>query len=77
MSSAVTPPAPNLQKDEVTGEMVTKSELKRRQKQRAQEARKKEREVVVQANAPAGEAAPALSDLTPNVRYLFSRIELC
>jgi hypothetical protein len=42
-SAAVAPPAqdtPNLQLDEVTGEMVSKSELKKRQKKRETEKRK-------------------------------------
>jgi hypothetical protein len=42
-SAVVAPPAqdtPNLQLDEVTGEMVSKSELKKRQKKRETEKRK-------------------------------------
>nr|POF20147.1 lysine--trna ligase cla4 [Quercus suber] len=41
---AATSNAPNLQKDEVTGEMVSKSELKKRQKQREKDAQRAERE---------------------------------
>ena len=60
----------NLLLDEVTGEKVSKTELKRRQKQREKDAKKKEKE----AAAPPKTAAPKKvsaeeeeANLTPNV----------
>lgn len=61
----------NLLLDEVTGEKVSKTELKRRQKLREKEAKKKEKE----AAAPPKVAQKKVSaeeeeaNLTPNVRY--------
>ncbi|KAA8911134.1 hypothetical protein FN846DRAFT_467747 [Sphaerosporella brunnea] len=69
---AVAPPAqdtPNLQLDEVTGEMVSKSELKKRQKKRDIEKRKAEKASVVPVKAKKGEAADDkanMEELTPN-----------
>ncbi|WFC95537.1 lysine--tRNA ligase [Malassezia brasiliensis] len=62
--------APNLLPDPVTGEMVSKSELKRRQKQRQKEAEKAEKA----KNAPptakkAGNDLAAEDALTPNQYY--------
>lgn len=58
----------NLLLDEVTGERVSKSELKRRQKQREKDARKKEKEAAappkVEKKASAEEEE---ANLTPNV----------
>lgn len=61
----------NLHLDEVTGEKVSKTELKKRQKQRAQDEKKREK----LAAAPPKAAAPKKnsaeeeeSELTPNVR---------
>lgn len=69
----VSPALAKLHLDEVTGEMVSKSELKKRQKAREKEAQKKEK----QANKPqtegAGPSQPSFKDqeakekeLTPN-----------
>lgn len=59
----------NLLLDEVTGEKVSKSELKRRQKQREKDAKKKEK---VAAAPPKAEkkvsAEEEEANLTPNVR---------
>lgn len=60
----------NLLLDEVTGEKVSKSELKRRQKMREKEAKKKEKE----ANAPPKaekkvSAEEEEANLTPNVSH--------
>lgn len=56
--------------DEVTGEMISKSELKKRQKSRQKEAEKKEKEA---ARAASGKPAPkpksaedSEKELTPN-----------
>ncbi|KAF8533870.1 hypothetical protein BDD12DRAFT_758694 [Trichophaea hybrida] len=63
---------PNLHKDEVTGEMVSKSELKKRQKKREADKRKAEKTVVVptvkKTAEQAGEGAEKLNEeeLTPN-----------
>jgi len=58
----------NLLLDEVTGEKVSKSELKRRQKLREKEAKKKEKEA---AAPPKAEKKTSAEDdeanLTPNV----------
>jgi lysyl-tRNA synthetase class 2 len=60
----------NLHLDEVTGEKVSKSELKKRQKQRSKDEEKKKREAaappkpVKKSNAEADE-----KELNPNVRY--------
>nr|POE75523.1 lysine--trna ligase cla4 [Quercus suber] len=61
--------APNLQKDEVTGEMVSKSELKKRQKQREKDAQKAERESQRQPPAASKKKTSAGEDeekLNPN-----------
>lgn len=50
---------PNLLKDDVTGEMVSKTELKKRQKQREKEAKKAERESTRQAPPQAKRKAGA------------------
>ncbi|KAK9365351.1 hypothetical protein V1509DRAFT_633440 [Lipomyces kononenkoae] len=52
--------------DEVTGEQVSKTELKKRQKQRALEAKKKEKAVAVAETKPNGKAKDAEEELTPN-----------
>jgi lysyl-tRNA synthetase, class II len=62
--------AANLHLDEVTGERVSKSELKKRQKQRQAEEKKKEKAAAAgplktEKKAILGEMAE--SDLTPNV----------
>lgn len=61
----------NLQLDEITGERVSKSELKRRQKQRALEEKKAEKAAAAAAAAPAeGKKKNKEEDesqLTPNV----------
>ena len=62
---------PNLLLDEVTGEMVSKSELKKRQKQREREAKKAEAAATKQAPPPpkrkAGSAVEDEAKLNPNV----------
>jgi lysyl-tRNA synthetase class 2 len=60
----------NLVLDEVTGEKVSKSELKRRQKTREKEAKKKEKEATAPAKAVKKVSAEEEeSNLTPNVSY--------
>jgi lysyl-tRNA synthetase, class II len=58
----------NLILDEVTGEKVSKSELKRRQKNREREAKKKEKEAVAPKTTKKISAEEEESNLTPNVR---------
>lgn len=62
---------PNLLLDEVTGEKVSKSELKKRQKQREREAKKAEAAATKQAPPPpkkkAGSAEEEEAKLNPNV----------
>lgn len=59
---------PNLLKDEVTGEMVSKTELKKRQKAREKEAKKAEAAASKQAPpAPKRKAADDEAQLNPNV----------
>ena len=55
----------NLQKDPITGEMISKSEMKRRDKQRKKEAEKKEK---LEAKLSSGETLN-MEDLTPNQYY--------
>jgi lysyl-tRNA synthetase class 2 len=69
----------NLHLDEVTGERVSKSELKKRQKQRMKDEEKKKKE----AAAPPKPAAPKKTnaeaeekELNPNVR-IYSRPHCC
>jgi len=88
MSDQQQPPAPaentpNLHLDEVTGEMVSKSELKKRQKKRENDAKKAGKAAAIAAAAPPGGGASATpvartqpdeEELTPNVcpfPYLF------
>lgn len=57
-----------LHKDEVTGEMVSKSELKKRQKKRQVDAEKARKKAETQAKAPAAStstAAPSTDDVDP------------
>lgn len=68
--STATEQLQNLHLDEVTGERISKTELKRREKQRLQEEKKKEKA----ANAPSKPGLPKKasaeedeSELTPNV----------
>lgn len=56
-------------KDPVTGEMISKTELKRREKARAKEASKASRAPPPQAAAAAAQQAPADADLSPNQYY--------
>ena len=62
----------NLHLDEVTGERVSKSELKKRQKQRQAEDKKREKAAAAplktEKKAMSGEIAE--NDLTPNVSIL-------
>lgn len=58
----------NLMLDEVTGEKVSKSELKRRQKNREKEAKKKEKEATAPPKAQKTVSAEEdESNLSPNV----------
>ncbi|KIM69591.1 hypothetical protein SCLCIDRAFT_1208047 [Scleroderma citrinum Foug A] len=57
--------AANLHKDPITGEMISKTELKRREKQREKEARKVERATAAQ-QAPSKPTGPNEDDLNPN-----------
>jgi lysyl-tRNA synthetase class 2 len=60
----------NLLLDEVTGEKVSKTELKRRQKKRENDAKKKEKEAAAPPKAKAEKKTSAEDDeanLTPNV----------
>ena len=69
MAHEVTESVANLHLDEVTGERISKTEFKRRQKLRAQEERRQQRTAAATANA--GNKRPAEDDesnLTPNVR---------
>lgn len=61
----------NLLLDEVTGEKVSKTELKRRQKLREKEAKKKEKEAAAPPKAAQKKvsAEEEEANLTPNVRY--------
>ncbi|KAK9375873.1 uncharacterized protein V1513DRAFT_441115 [Lipomyces chichibuensis] len=52
--------------DEVTGEQVSKTELKKRQKQRALEAKKKEKAATAAEKKPAGKPKDEEEELTPN-----------
>ena len=66
--------AVNLLADPVTGEMVSKSELKRRQKQRQKDAEKAAKaEAAGAAPAKAGSALAAEETLTPNQYYEMRR----
>lgn len=69
-------PQPNLLLDEVTGERVSKTELKKRQKQREKEAKKAEAASTRQAPPAPKKKAPSAaedeSQLNPNVRSLLS-----
>ncbi|KXN85839.1 Lysine--tRNA ligase, cytoplasmic [Leucoagaricus sp. SymC.cos] len=58
-------------KDPVTGEMISKQELKRRQAQRVKEARKAEKAAAAPQNdvRPRAEAQPSEDDLNPNQYY--------
>lgn len=59
--------------DEVTGEMVSKSELKKRQKQRQVEAKKAEK---AKANPPKPKSNANLKDLNPNQFHELRSIEI-
>ncbi|KAH9484920.1 Lysine--tRNA ligase, cytoplasmic [Psilocybe cubensis] len=62
-------PAAGTHKDPVTGEMISKQELKRREKQRAKEAAKASKAPPASAKPKAAEAGPAEADLNPNQYY--------
>ena len=79
-SGAAASPAPpteavaNLHLDEVTGEKISKSELKKREKAREKARKKEESDRIKEANAPAKPAAAKKSnaeadekELNPNV----------
>jgi lysyl-tRNA synthetase class 2 len=61
----------NLLLDEVTGEKVSKSELKRRQKLREKEAKKKEKEAAAppKVGKKTASAEDEEANLTPNVSF--------
>lgn len=65
----------NLLLDEVTGEKVSKSELKRRQKVREKEAKKKEKEAAAPPKAEKKKvsAEEEEANLTPNVSTTFPK----
>ncbi|GAA6044416.1 hypothetical protein JCM8097_007453 [Rhodosporidiobolus ruineniae] len=77
MSNIVTPEvppqqqgdAPNLQKDPETGEMVSKSELKKRIKQREQAKKKAEKAAAQPQQTAKVSAAEAEEELSPNQYY--------
>lgn len=61
----------NLLLDEVTGEKISKTELKRRQKQREKDAKKKEKEAAAPPKAEKKSSAEEEeANLTPNVSAL-------
>lgn len=71
----------NLHLDEVTGEKVSKSELKKRQKQRQLEEKKKEKAAAAAAAPPKAEKKAANaeldeSNLNPNVSRPISYLPL-
>lgn len=78
-SDNTTTTQPTLLKDEVTGEMVSKTELKKRQKAREKEAKKAEAAASRQAPpAPKRKAADDEAQLNPNVsRTVNGRDEVC
>jgi lysyl-tRNA synthetase, class II len=55
-----------MRKDEETGEMVSKSEYKRRQKARSVAAKKAEKQAATPKNADQKKADEALGDLEPS-----------
>jgi lysyl-tRNA synthetase class 2 len=63
--------APNLQKDEETGEMVSKSELKKRQKARQAAAKKAEKAAAAPPPKEKSKDKLDMSDLNPNVGILY------
>lgn len=68
--AAATTGVANMQLDEVTGELVSKSELKKRQKQRQKDAAKKEKEAAAPPKAAVAKKSNAEADekeLNPNV----------
>jgi lysyl-tRNA synthetase class 2 len=67
----------NLILDEATGEKVSKSELKRRQKNRERDARKKEKEVTAPPKAEKRVSAEdEESNLAPNVSRVWRPVRL-
>ncbi|GAA5890740.1 hypothetical protein JCM6882_000640 [Rhodosporidiobolus microsporus] len=66
---AATGDAPNLQLDAETGEMVSKSELKKRQKQRQNAAKKAEKAAAQPQQAAKTSAADDEEELSPNQYY--------
>lgn len=68
----------NLHLDEDTGERVSKSELKKRQKQRDNEKRKRDKAAAAPPKAERKVSAEEEeSNLTPNVIKLFFSASLC
>jgi lysyl-tRNA synthetase class 2 len=71
--SAATEAVANLHLDEVTGEKVSKSELKKRQKNRAKEEEKRKREAAAPPKPVVAKKSNAEVDekeLNPNVRWI-------
>ena len=62
MADTAAPETQNQLLDNVTGELVSKSELKRRQKQRQKDAEKAEKAEKAAANAPARPANDAAAE---------------
>ncbi|KAI0075884.1 lysyl-tRNA synthetase [Panus rudis PR-1116 ss-1] len=70
MATEQQPTTANLHKDPVTGEMISKTELKRREKQREKEAKKAQKAAAAPAKpAAAAAAGPSEDDLNPNQYY--------
>lgn len=67
-SSVPTEGVANLTLDEVTGEMVSKTELKKRKKLREKEKLKKEKEAAAPPKPVATKKKDEEKDLNPNVR---------
>ena len=63
----------NLHLDEMTGDMVSKSELKKRQKARDREAAKQQQRAPALTTTKKRSAEDDESNLTPNVRVYFPR----
>lgn len=78
-NGALAQEAANLHLDEVTGEKVSKSELKKRQKGREQEKKKAEKAAAAPPKTEKKKAASAEAneaELNPNVR-IFASIIIC
>ena len=63
--------AENLHTDPVTGEKISKSELKRRTKQRERDEKKKEKEAALPARPKKEKKEDGAEELNPNVCQLY------